>query len=870
MNRKLAIILLVIFSSVSLFGCSVRGQAQIDAKYSKGASDNMYQYNNADGSYFVPYLGAYDAEQYPAKQLDAVFTREPVAVNGRVEGAWENAPASEICNVRRLTFNKLDTRGTLRALWDGPVLYLLIQVTESSVTHGAQPHKGAGSDNPPIPSDRDSVCIGLDLYNERTVYETDTCGLFNISADGELSYYVNQYISSLSSVFAPESPQFVNRLKEYAVCDTYDEQGNVTGYNVELAFNIEGLDADNGKEFAVEVQICDAAAGQRINNVFWSHEQDSLYAEPNHEHPLNVDWGAVTLTGRGDGDEFAASTWRLSEALRYLDSPAFQKGVYTEKSQKRLDKAVSTAQTCLRQAELGRYRKKDIDRSADALEQAIRGLRWADERYPDPAELEDRMTLPDPYRFFNSRRSVKSAADWPERRAEILDMAQFYEYGYKPGAPDESRLVHLQHFAPGDTEETMLWGFMPWTVEYDCHADRFEIQLRAGERTASLPFTVYLPDDTQLDAAGHAPGTVPVVLSFDGDNPVYRRAGFAVVALDQGSDGDVRTDEYAWGQRGGCFYQLYPYTRNGPEALNEVSSEMAAAWAATRTIDALESLGEAGGPYAQAIAELIDPAALAVTGFSINGKYAFVSAVFDERIDVCMPGASGASGLSPWRYVYTGQEHCWTGTPFDSGQEGYASTVAFGTETICNSIRHNRVREIALFERFLTRGHIYMHLPGAYGFGTRLPYDQTDLLATMAGRAVVLISTPNDYNNGSVADALSLEVVRSVYNNLGFDGDRLLKFNYRSVVAGAEPHGTDEEQIKRCAEYLDYYFYGNAMTPETKERLDTDPFALNICNGGTASPFDYYWGGFNTITGGTGGAAGRDGWYYRKLEKDGD
>ncbi|MBO4330835.1 MAG: hypothetical protein J5827_02030, partial [Oscillospiraceae bacterium] len=247
-------------------------------------------------------------------------------------------------------------------------------------------------------------------------------------------------------------------------------------------------------------------------------------------------------------------------------------------------------------------------------------------------------------------------------------------------------------------------------------------------------------------------------------------------------------------------------------------------------------------------------------------KYAFAAAVFDERISVCIPGASGATGLSPWRYVYIGQRHDWRGTPFDSGDEAFAVTVAGGTETLGNSVRHNRVRETALFSLFMTPRRAYMRLPGAYGYAARLPYDQTDLLATLAGRAVILMNTPNDYNDGSVSDALSMEIVRSVYDNLGWDGGELLRFNYRPVVSRGDPHGTDPEQYIRNAEYLTHYFDGTPLPDRTDEALRTDPFALGISDGGAQSPYDYYWGGFNTVTGGSGGVDGRDGWYYYRLD----
>jgi hypothetical protein len=294
---------------------------------------------------------------------------------------------------------------------------------------------------------------------------------------------------------------------------------------------------------------------------------------------------------------------------------------------------------------------------------------------------------------------------------------------------------------------------------------------------------------------------------------------------------------------------------------------MAAAWSASRVIDSLEVIAGSAVSGASAIGHAIDPAKLAVTGFSINGKYAFVSAVFDERISVCIPGAAGASGPSPWRYVYIGQQHDWTGTPFaPAGRTGRSpSQVATGTEFMANSIRHNRVREIELFRHFLTPGRFYQRLPGAYGFGTRLPYDQNDLVATLAPRAIVLVNTVNDYNDGCLADSLSLQIARSVYDALGFDGSGLVKFNQRPVQGPGDPHGQDGDQWMRNAEYLNHYFCGTEMSQGCAAWLDSDPFNLKISNNRTQTPYDYYYGGFNTITGGTGGVEGRNGWYYYTL-----
>lgn len=915
----------------------------------------------ANNSNIIPYTANYDQEAYPQQNTEAVFTTAQVDVDGVMDAAYGEARVSEIKHLKMLKDYEYEEGeepyGMLRTLWDGPVLYLLVDVYDNTPERGAPGSTGGKIGNPKDssrndPIKLDGVAFGFDLYNDKVMYETDTIGSFVIGSNGALYYFRNDNIPSLGSVMADEiHPEYQNRIKDYAAQDIVDEEtGNVIGYTVELALQLEGLPLVNGTTVGMEVEIHDVAdpsgargrylaapasisgndiadgeyvvtgdisdgnndgplevqdvssgdgdvsdgnssnqgngeptvqkpaantvmaadtyadvVFSRVANVFWSHDQDSLYADMDHERPNALDWGNITLTGWNGTDPFAYSDWRLTNAVRYLDSISFPKGVYTPASQQELDSAREQAELVIAAGLGGRKDITASNQAADRLEAAIAGLRWADTRYPDPDELPHQMTLPNPYRFFGSDRVVEDNEDWQERRSQLLDMAQFYEYGYKPGTPDGLAVSAVKRYEIGEMKPG---GW--WPVQVTCPTYDVTLDITVGEKTSSLTYSVYLPTQEQLQASGRTDGPLPVVLSYDGDSAVYRNAGFAVVQVPPGSGGDRRTNEYAWGTRTGCFYELYPYSRNGEGALKEVSSEMAAAWSATRVIDALEGKAdirlaeESDKALVSEIASAIDVDKLAVTGFSINGKYAFVAAVFDERIDVCIPAAAGASGPSPWRYVYTGQVHDWTGTLFAAGrgQESFNRQVAFGTEFMANSIRHNRVRETELFRQFMTPGNFYERLPGAYGYGTRLPYDQNDLVATLAPRAVLLENTVNDYNDGCVADSLALQIAKSVYRNLGYDADNLVKFNQRPVVTAGDPHGSDNAQKARSAEYLNYYFYGAAMSESTENWLNTDPFNLKVSNNRTQSPYDYYYGGFNTITGGTGGVEGRDGWYY--------
>jgi hypothetical protein len=261
----------------------------------------------------------------------------------------------------------------------------------------------------------------------------------------------------------------------------------------------------------------------------------------------------------------------------------------------------------------------------------------------------------------------------------------------------------------------------------------------------------------------------------------------------------------------------------------------------------------------------IDPARAVTRGFSIGGKNAFVAALFDERVKVTIPGGAGATGPANWRYNAQGQEYDFSGTPFHN--PGAEQVIAHGTEGPGNSYRHNRVRETELFRHFMPYGHMYRHEEGSYGYGgySRLPFDQALLVATLAPERAILIDTNlNDFNDGAMTDNMSLQIARGVYRTLGADPQRFVRFNNGNYVSRGDPHGAAAADIE--GRFLSDFLFGTRLQDEADlRRFDTDPFLLPVSDGRTQSPYDYYWGGFNTITGGTGGPAGRDGWYYYRL-----
>jgi hypothetical protein len=473
---------------------------------------------------------------------------------------------------------------------------------------------------------------------------------------------------------------------------------------------------------------------------------------------------------------------------------------------------------------------------------AFAGLRWADTKYPDPHDLPALNTLPNVWQFFDKTKGTKGMVtnykEWAERKREILELAQFYEYGYKPKLGVDYTITITDNSYNGAGNPSIGAKVTPTNVNFSGGADL------DGSISVTLP--------SNIPEGQKAP------ISFGGS---WTANGVANVAFPNWA-GDNRTDAGAWGNpnRTGAFYRLFPYTRNSASA--DSSILIANATAVSIYLDILQ-MAAAQNPL---LAARIDPTRAVTKGFSIGGKNAFVAAIFDERVKVAVNGGSGATGPANWRYNVQGQAYDFSDTIFYSA--GAESIVAHGDEGPGNSYRHNRVRETELFRHFMPYGHMYKHEEGSYAYGgySRLPFDQALLVATLApDRAIIIDTNLNDYNDGAMTDNMSLEIAKSVYRVLGANGDRFIKFNSGNYVSRGDPHGGAGAAVE--GKYLSDFFFGTQiLTGAEAERLNTDPYALKVSNNKTQSPYDYYWGGYNTITGGRNGIAGADGWYYYKFK----
>jgi hypothetical protein len=268
-------------------------------------------------------------------------------------------------------------------------------------------------------------------------------------------------------------------------------------------------------------------------------------------------------------------------------------------------------------------------------------------------------------------------------------------------------------------------------------------------------------------------------------------------------------------------------------------------------------------PTADTLGNFIDETAISVTGYSINGKYAFVSALYDDRIKVAIPGAAGATGPQTWRYNPAATVYRW------------GSGNSAGGELIGDNVMKNPGRATEIFRRFLTHFNYYERLRGidangdfSHGYAQRLPYDGHELVASMFPRAVIERAVINDFNDGSEQDAIAFQGARIVYRKLIDLGvspatpggttitkagiDDLVVFNYHAWATVGDPHGA-VSGLQRANEslYMNWYFNGGgAPTYISSGDLypwNHDPFFEDVLVTGGSNSYERHYGGFSVM-----------------------
>jgi hypothetical protein len=283
---------------------------------------------------------------------------------------------------------------------------------------------------------------------------------------------------------------------------------------------------------------------------------------------------------------------------------------------------------------------------------------------PAPNTLPNIAAHPDPFLMTNGTR-ITTKAEWTCRRAEIKAQVEEYESGPKP-------VVDAANVTGSFAGNQLTVG--------------------VSDQGRNVSFSI------QINRPNGAQGTIPLLIGVGGsslDNSVFTENGVATANLNNNAMGA----QAGGASRGtGTFYELY-----GND--HPASSMIAWAWGVSRVIDALEKTPEAN----------IDPARIAVTGCSRNGKGALTAGAFDERIALTIPQESGAGGSASWRVSQAGS----------NGGEN--------VQTLSNAANEQPWFRANFGQNFGNQNV------------TRLPFDHDSVMGLVAPRALLVIDNQIDW-----------------------------------------------------------------------------------------------------------------------------
>lgn len=255
-----------------------------------------------------------NAQKKGGPTMLAQFTQASIQIDGIAEPAWSDASAHRIsiAMVADLSGVASDcsTYGEVRSLWNGAMIYFLIDVNDTNLTAAAEK-----------PTDKDGVEIFLDLWNDKfPKYEEDD-GLIRISSGGQVT----------------GSGAYVERLRSYATAVRY-EKNTTIGYTIELAIHSGGIPIKNGSSLGIDFGINDALSS--TNSC-----QYRIFRSNGKNKGLNDSsgWGNVVLSGYNGKEPMALDTFIISSNLKKASK--ITRGIWVNEAE--LDLAIAEANAAL-------------------------------------------------------------------------------------------------------------------------------------------------------------------------------------------------------------------------------------------------------------------------------------------------------------------------------------------------------------------------------------------------------------------------------------------------------------------------------------------------------------------------------------------
>ena len=242
------------------------------------------------------------------------------------------------------------------------------------------------------------------------------------------------------------------------------------------------------------------------------------------------------------------------------------------------------------------------------------------------------------------------------------------------------------------------------------------ITIKVGEGDQSFQMTA------SISRPANAPVNKPIPAIIQlGSLPkkFFDERGIAIINYNAGQL--ISTGFGGVNYQSGNFIKLYPDSDAG--------SFIRWAWGVSRIIDALEALPEA----------MIDTKHLAVSGCSFMGKMALYSSAFDERIALTIPHESGGGGTISWRY---------------------SDMLEKRDNTEVENLLHAQGGSDD-FPWYASALRQFNQEPD------KLPYDQHELIAMIAPRAVLMIESSQVARMGAEAARIDHLAAKEVYKALG-------------------------------------------------------------------------------------------------------
>ena len=355
-------------------------------------------------------------------------------------------------------------------------------------------------------------------------------------------------------------------------------------------------------------------------------------------------------------------------------------------------------------------RRECLDQLLRVLPRSEPWVKWlteSGELPPDFDAMPSCARLPDPLD------GVNDVAGWASRRDELKREFMHWILGTVPPRPDDlAATVTAEHTEHRVTVRKVLLTF-------------------AGAK-AKLHVELFIPD---------ADGPLPVFMTqftHRGWAQIAARRGY-LACIYKGCDPNDTDDT-------NTFVEAYPDY--------DFSRLTRRAWAASRCIDYLETVGEA------------DATRVCITGHSRNGKLSCIASALDERFAAMISSSSGAGGSLPTRYY---------------SEEHFGEGIAAITTSFPDWF-HPRWR-------FFT------------GREQKCPVDLNELIALAAPRPTLLSIALNDMVEDARAMQLTWRSAKKVYDLL--DAPDNLRILWRWGQ-----HDTTPKTIERYLDWCDLHFRG--------------------------------------------------------------